>query len=938
MQPSYLLFGVVPDDGRQRLDRCRPVVGTALKLLIQSPLLHFTTNRQASDLGVRQDCGGLGVCLGNLLPNRLGRLVDVAGFDFGKTVVLHCPRESSVCLVENRLNGVKCVVKIEGQEAQRLCLRHGRSKQRRGRPSIATRGILKGTDVHGSRREYNQRSSKVHGRDGCQGVFGSVRENKDGRSRRRRQHPSPRAQRSYQSACRKYVDVEAGAGHCDWWTSSRINCSILVISEARCLRIVLVHINQLRMDVLVVQPASVASSIFAPPRNRRRGFGRCLVSPALPGGQSSLGRLSKPPLWSTMPEEPAVATPDGAPPANKPKKVRKGPPPCPPAISTAYVALRAVVSSLIPELQSIGPFQPTYLKENVPSGKFSLVFKQAAIQESDFWAALESALAKPLDLACYTTNQTVLKEQYGPLVLDDSLKKPKDVTLCKAERDGQRLLCVAPSVPYASTGAVKITLEKGKGLSEVILKKKAVQIQFKFIAEDASEGPDLAPLADDLAGAPTDVTFLTFPEAEQVIKAPEVKQEVDSAEAPKEEGEMVVTAWEVSGKIDYTKLVNKFGSTLISEDLMRRLEAQTVGKGRVPHLHRFLRRGMFFSHRDLDQLLKQVEQGVPMYLYTGRGPSSSSMHLGHLIPFLFTKWLQEAFDVPLVIQMTDDEKFLFKGVYEDGTGDNLSHYQSLTIENAKDIIACGFDYNKTFIFSDMEYVGSMYPNIVRIWKAVTTNTVNGIFGFDGSANIGKIAFPAIQAAPSFASSFPTVLEAGRDSDRLCLIPCAIDQDPYFRMTRDVAQKLVKKGHGLAGKPALIHSKFFPPLQGAEGKMSSSDNNSAIFLTDTPEDIERKIKEHAFSGGRETKKEQEKYGANLDLDVSYQWLRFFLEDDEELEKIGRDYGSGSGEYWSTAVVKRRLIEVLKDLVAQHEERRAKVTDEEVRKWMAERSIV
>ena len=40
----------------------------------------------------------------------------------------------------------------------------------------------------------------------------------------------------------------------------------------------------------------------------------------------------------------------------------------------------------------------------------------------------------------------------------------------------------------------------------------------------------------------------------------------------------------------------------------------------------------------------------------------------------------------------------------------------------------------------------------------------------------------------------------------CLIPCAIDQDPYFRMTRDVAPRL---GHH---KPALIESRFFPALQ------------------------------------------------------------------------------------------------------------------------------
>ena len=282
----------------------------------------------------------------------------------------------------------------------------------------------------------------------------------------------------------------------------------------------------------------------------------------------------------------------------------------------------------------------------------------------------------------------------------------------------------------------------------------------------------------------------------------------------------------------------------------------------------------------------------------------------------------------------------------------MNYFADLTIENARDIIACGFDINKTFLFSDLDYVGVMYPNIVRIWKAVTTNTVNGIFGFDGTSNIGKIAFPAIQAAPSFYTSFPRVL-ADAPPDTACLIPCAIDQDPYFRMTRDVAHKLVPKnataGSGddsttktknttLGGKPALIHSKFFPPLQGAEGKMSSSDSNSAVFLTDTPEEIELKIKQHAFSGGQESKQLQQELGADLDADVSFQWLRFFLEDDDELEAIGQSYASGKGEYWSTGSVKKRLVQVLQELVAEHQERRAKISDDDVRMWMVERNIL
>lgn len=64
------------------------------------------------------------------------------------------------------------------------------------------------------------------------------------------------------------------------------------------------------------------------------------------------------------------------------------------------------------------------------------------------------------------------------------------------------------------------------------------------------------------------------------------------------------------------------------------------------------------------------------------------------------------------------------------------------------------------------------------------------------------------------------------------IPCAIDQDPYFRMTRDVAQRL----H--IAKPSLIHARFLDALQGPGSKMSASVDSSAIFMKDTPNQIKK----------------------------------------------------------------------------------------------------
>ena len=328
----------------------------------------------------------------------------------------------------------------------------------------------------------------------------------------------------------------------------------------------------------------------------------------------------------------------------------------------------------------------------------------------------------------------------------------------------------------------------------------------------------------------------------------------------------VITPWDVDAAegIDYNKLIVSFGCTRITEDMVSRVERITGVRA-----HRFLRRGLFFSHRDLGLLLDGVERGEPFFLYTGRGPSSEALHLGHLVPFHFTAWLQAAFKAPLVIQLTDDEKFLWKDL-------SLDECHRLAFENAKDIIACGFDPARTFIFSDLDYIGHMYGNVLRIQKSVTTNQARGIFGFSGETNIGKVAFPAVQAAPSFSSSFPVPLRGA--PNMACLIPQAIDQDPYFRMTRDVAPRLGWK------KPALIHSKFFPALQGSKSKMSSSTAASAIMVTDTPKEIKNKVNRHAFSGGQATAEEQREKGANLEVDVAYQYLRFFMEDDAEVERV------------------------------------------------------
>ncbi|KAI5954641.1 WRS1 [Candida jiufengensis] len=404
-----------------------------------------------------------------------------------------------------------------------------------------------------------------------------------------------------------------------------------------------------------------------------------------------------------------------------------------------------------------------------------------------------------------------------------------------------------------------------------------------------------------------------------------VEEKIDDLKIQDGSTEQKITPWEVEGAvvdgkaqgIDYDKLINQFGTKAITQETLARFKEVT---GQEPHP--FLKRGVFFSERDLHRILDLYEHGESFFLYTGRGPSSDSMHLGHMVPFIFTKWLQEVFDVPLVIELTDDEKFLFKPKL------TIDDVKKFAVENAKDIIAVGFKPDNTFIFSDLQYMGgAFYENVVRTSRQITQSTAKAVFGFNDSDCIGKIHFASIQIATAFPSSFPDVLNLPPKTP--CLIPCAIDQDPYFRVCRDVADKLK------FSKPALIHAKFFPALQGATTKMSASDTTTSIFMDDTPKQIQKKINKYAFSGGQALAEDHRKYGGNPDLDVAYQYLSFFSYDDEKLEKLSEGYKKGeilSGE------MKKECIEVLQEFVAAYQKRRSKVNEEVVNSFMKPHMLV
>ena len=191
-----------------------------------------------------------------------------------------------------------------------------------------------------------------------------------------------------------------------------------------------------------------------------------------------------------------------------------------------------------------------------------------------------------------------------------------------------------------------------------------------------------------------------------------------------EEENVKIDPWTARGHFSskiYDKLVEQFGVQRITVELLERFERVT---GHKPH--RYLRRDLFFAHRDLNIILDDFEAGKPIFLYTGRGPSNSeSMHLGHGISMEFIVWLQRVFNATVVFQIADDEKFWFKDV-------DFNTVYNMGKEIVSDLVGFGFNSEKTFVFSNHDFSRTPeYQQIaVEMLKIVKIKELKATFGIE----------------------------------------------------------------------------------------------------------------------------------------------------------------------------------------------------------------
>lgn len=353
----------------------------------------------------------------------------------------------------------------------------------------------------------------------------------------------------------------------------------------------------------------------------------------------------------------------------------------------------------------------------------------------------------------------------------------------------------------------------------------------------------------------------------------------------------VINPWEVSGDIDYEKLIREFGISPL-KSLPEIFEKNVL-----------FRRKIIFAHRDIQRILDAVKNRKKFVMMTGLMPTGK-FHLGHMILAQQMIFYQKL-GAKIYIAVADLEAY-------NARGQSLEESRKIAIEQyITNYIALGLELKNCEIYfqsersENAEKANAYYRLQNLLARYATFNEFKAVYG---EISPGKMVSALLQASDML---HPQLSEF----EKTCpvLIPVGIDQDPHIRLARDISKKI--RDFDFVQLSSTYHL-FMPGLSG--GKMSSSDPNSFIALTDSPKEVETKIKKYAFSGGRDTLEEHRKKGGNPDVDVSFQYLKFFFEpDDKKLQEIHDDYKSGK---MLTSELKEILIEKINSFLREHQKKR------------------
>ena len=324
----------------------------------------------------------------------------------------------------------------------------------------------------------------------------------------------------------------------------------------------------------------------------------------------------------------------------------------------------------------------------------------------------------------------------------------------------------------------------------------------------------------------------------------------------------------------------------------------------LPEPGRFFHRKILYAHNDIETVLSAISRGEEWAIVSGLNPSGA-LHFGHKAMLDVLLWFQKTYQAHIYLPITNDESYV---VHKVGSlRESRANAYELVIPS---IIALGFDPKLTHIFVHSDYRD--FFNVAMFLSRYTTyNSVRSLFGWTGSENPGQVFYMgALQMASIIMPQLP---EFG--GPKPVLVPVGIDQHPYIALSRDVARRL-----NLI-PPAELIWKFLVGLKGPQNKMSSSDPDSTILLTDTPEDADRKIR-RAFTGGLSSLKAHRALGGVPEICSVFSLITFNFLDNEEWDTYLERYRSGD---LLSSELKKLASRLVTEFLEEHARERKKAVD-------------
>jgi tryptophanyl-tRNA synthetase len=285
---------------------------------------------------------------------------------------------------------------------------------------------------------------------------------------------------------------------------------------------------------------------------------------------------------------------------------------------------------------------------------------------------------------------------------------------------------------------------------------------------------------------------------------------------------------------------------------------------------------------------------------TGDRPTGV-LHLGHYAGSLRTR---------VALQGRCQQNLLIADLQAltDSSG-RASHVAAHVDEVALDYLAAGIDPSLTTIavqsrLPALAELTVLYLNLVTVARLERNPTVKAEIearGFERDIPAGFLCYPVSQAAD--ITGF-----------RGTLVPVGEDQLPMIEQTNEIVRRVNRMGDAgiLPQCRAMLSST--PRLPGIDGRKASKSLGNAIPLGASAAEVRRLVHAMYTDPGHVRASDP----GRVDENVVFAYLRAFDPDTDGVAELERQYAHGG---LGDIVVKRRLEDVLQQLVAPMRERRA-----------------